>query len=221
MRIALALVALAAAAAQAVADGPAPISGSRVTLRWVDVYGDVGTREFDAMSEDVIGLFREIGLDVAWTRSDPGEGFEPKGPTEIPVIALRSPPAHLGRDHILGLVVRERVSPSPIWIFTDDIRWALGHDKDTPTDGERGEIARAVGRVIAHEVSHSLAPRHAHAISGLMSPRLGRGRLLAPRATLDPEWVRSVRSGFAALAARGDADLGVGSAVAKGFPAVR
>ena len=203
MRIALALVALVTAAAPVVAEASAPSPGPRVTLRWVDVHGSLAPPEFDAMAKDVSSLFRKIGLNVAWARAEPGEGFEGDDVTEIPVIALRSSSTRSDPEHVLGLVARDHAPPSPIWIFINELRWALGHTGSAPTEHERRELAVAVGHVIAHELSHALAPRQAHAASGLMGPSLGRDRLLAPGATLDQEWVRSVRSGLAVLAKGG------------------
>ena len=47
-------------------------------------------------------------------------------------------------------------------------------------------MGTAVGRVVAHEVIHALAPYQAHAADGLMRSSLGRSALLGPRRQL---WV--------------------------------
>jgi hypothetical protein len=175
-------------------------AGRSVTLRLVDVDQCLSSSEFASMSDEVTALFRTLGLDVAWSRDDPGIGFDTQEGVEVPVILLRRPPPHQEPANVLGLVAHVETPPSPIWVFTGNIRWALGHTGDVRTDSEGRELAVAVGHVVAHELVHALAPDHPHATSGLMGPSLNRQSLLAERASLGKGWVRSLHEGLAALA---------------------
>jgi hypothetical protein len=49
----------------------------------------------------------------------------------------------------------------------------------------KAELARALARVVAHEVFHVVAPAVPHASSGLMSGRLGRAELLRRESRID------------------------------------
>jgi hypothetical protein len=187
-----------------------------VTLRFVDVDRCLSSWEFVVMSEQVSGLFRALGLEVAWNRDDPGIGFDAREGVEVPVILLSRPPSRQTPAYVLGLVVHVERPPSPIWVFTGNIRWALGQTGSVPSDSEGRELAVAIGHVVAHELVHALSPRHPHATSGLMGPTLNRQSLLAGRASLDKGWVRSLHEGLAALA--GDDPE---PRVTRGFPAPR
>ena len=50
---------------------------------------------------------------------------------------------------------------------------------------ERQQIATALGRVVAHEVVHALAPLQPHATQGLLSATLNRSHLVHHRLLLD------------------------------------
>ena len=181
-----------------------PAAGRSVTLRFVDVDQCLSSSEFALMSDQVTTLFRTLALDVAWSRDDPGIGFDNRERVEVPVILLRLPPPRQGPGIILGRVTHVETPPSPIWVFAGNIRWALGHTGDVSTDSEGRELAVAIGHVVAHELVHALVPRHPHATSGLMGPTLNRQSLLAERAILDKGWVRSLHEGLAALAGASD-----------------
>jgi hypothetical protein len=171
-----------------------------VTLRFVDVDQCLSSQEFALMADEVTALFRTLGLEVAWNRDDPGIGFDAREGVEVPVVLLRRPPPHQSPGNTLGLVAHVETPPSPIWVFTGNISWALGHTGSAPSDREGRELAVAIGHVVTHELVHALSPRHPHATSGLMGPTLNRQSLLAERATLDKGWIRSLHEGLAALA---------------------
>jgi hypothetical protein len=60
-------------------------------------------------------------------------------------------------------------------------------------------LARAIGRVIVHEVIHVLAPDYPHTSSGLMNWHLTQRFLTKPRASLDAVSSRVVRAEIQAL----------------------
>ena len=59
-------------------------------------------------------------------------------------------------------------------------------------------VARAVGRILAHELVHLIAPDLPHARSGLMGASVGRAQLLGNGVGLDPALGPTVRQRLAA-----------------------
>jgi hypothetical protein len=70
---------------------------------------------------------------------------------------------------------------------------------------ERVGFARALGRVVAHEVVHVILGRGGHARRGLMSPSLGRAALLGASIDVDADTRRGVAEAMAVRTARGTA----------------
>jgi len=77
-----------------------------------------------------------------------------------------------------------------IWIHPDIVATGLGLLPDRVwSPDERDSYARALGRVIAHEMVHVVLRVDSHADSGLMSASLDRWELTAPQIRVDP-WTR-------------------------------
>jgi hypothetical protein len=113
------------------------------------------------------------------------------------VIVVPSPRANprlvLGSAHIEGAV-------PAVWIHPEAVSVAVGLGDLTPrewTASERGDFARALGRVAAHEVVHALLGSARHASIGLMAPTLVRRDLLAPVLTVDRDTRRAIDRAFA------------------------
>jgi hypothetical protein len=98
-------------------------------------------------------------------------------------------------------VLRHHDAPSPVWVFVDNIRRVLGVFSATRalSKAEEQSFDTALGRVVAHEVIHSLAPLHPHSAAGLMAPTLSRAGLIGPRQPLEASCVSSVLRGLAAV----------------------
>jgi hypothetical protein len=89
-----------------------------------------------------------------------------------------------------------------VWVFVDNVRETLGL---SPTD-ERPASARrlgiALGRVVAHEVVHTLAPRFPHTRRGLMREALGNLDLTGPARPSHDECRDVVRAALRVVAPR-------------------
>ena len=57
-------------------------------------------------------------------------------------------------------------------------------------------LARALARVVAHEIVHSVAPEAPHSQSGLMQQKLTKAHLTAPHLRLSPPSTEDLRSGL-------------------------
>lgn len=110
-----------------------------------------------------------------------GVGLDWKAPTtavidnhgEIVVVAL-----HVNsrkRPLILGATTR---GSNSAWVYCSEIARAAGVGPNTP--GAAFLLSRAVGRVVAHEITHVLAPSLPHAREGLMAARWAPARLRDP-----------------------------------------
>jgi hypothetical protein len=101
----------------------------------------------------------------------------------------------------MGLVVRHQEPNRVVWAFLENVRWTLreGRDGELPAAGLDRDLGLALGRVVAHEVIHAIAPDEPHARNGLMSHAMNRTFLVSEKAPLDG---RCGRAFLAALAAR-------------------
>jgi hypothetical protein len=167
----------------------------RVIVGWVDSETSLSDAASAAMVQEVDAVFRGIGIGIEVVFTAPGAPLETGDTVVVPVVARQRQPPSLRPDRVMGLVLRDHAAPSPAWVFVDNVRAALG----------RGTTARdlgtAVGRVVAHEVIHALAPGHPHASGGLMAPTLDRWALLGRRRPPEPRCVRAVLAGLSSLSA--------------------
>ena len=89
-----------------------------------------------------------------------------------------------------------------VYIFVRNVLRALslhGHMARIPTHKERHRIARALGKVVAHEVIHALTPDCAHESQGLMRNSLGRYLLLNQRDHVEAKRIESIYRGLQRL----------------------
>jgi hypothetical protein len=166
-----------------------------------------------AMGHELRVIFRALSVDVAFAVADADATFGEGGVPEIPVIVLPADPVRSRqKKRVLGLVMREQKPERAIWAFLDNIRWTLGHSSQSRLAAgavavETG-IGKALGRVVAHEVFHAIAPDEPHTRQGLMNHSLDRGFLLGERAVLDQ---RCSEVFLARLASRAAAQARAGS----------
>lgn len=186
--------------ATAVPSSPAP---PHLTLIWFDVHHQLPAG-IDGMADEVRSIFSEMGVEVASRLGGPGETFGGKPELEIPVILLVQDPSPVrGNCQILGLVMRDQAPVRSVWTFMANIKRAIGLDPNAADQRlsafQVSLLARAVGRVVAHEVVHTVAPDHPHDGRGLMRHTLSRDMLVRGRGALGKEWARTVLAGLAAL----------------------
>jgi hypothetical protein len=122
-------------------------------------------------------------------------------PGEIPVIVLdRARVDGRASGHLMGATPRHP-SVRAAWIFSSGVVWALGLGRDPLSTSEEREVARALGRVVAHEIVHVVAPEVPHARKGLMQPSLNRYDLIRPGLTLESQHHRAFVAGLGSFLA--------------------
>jgi hypothetical protein len=167
---------------------PAPASevGDPLPLRlvWMDPARAASGLERLSRKE-AEGLLRRMGLRVSWRN---GDDREMARPGEVRVIFLDRPAKRESGAPVLGATPPTfDVSPF-VWVHVPGVRLSLGLPRrpEARTDLLASRLlAVAVGRVIAHEVVHALAPAVPHG-TGLMSATFTRRQLTAPSIRCDP-----------------------------------
>jgi hypothetical protein len=158
------------------------------------------------MSRLVSRLLLEAGVAVGWREGcASGAGVSP-GEIVVPVTVLsqdRGPRA--GRRKTLGATWRG-AAPRPAWVYLDAIWWTLGRGLlPGHLDAEDSRwLALPLAHVVAHELTHALAPEQDHARRGLMKESFGRADLLAPLTRVDALHMALLREGLAPLARRSE-----------------
>jgi hypothetical protein len=190
----------AADALEAAGAGKAP----HLDLVWVDPTA-VAKGSFTRMAAESRAVLAALGAEVEWTAAPNGAVL---GPESMAVIALRTFAKGPNRDrHVMGATRRADDGALAVWIFPDQVAWAIGLDIDLRGAWGKGaeeRFARALARVASHEVVHALGVP-SHASGGLMAACLDRNALLADALDIDGETISTVRRGFqrAALTASG------------------
>jgi hypothetical protein len=189
-RAALAVLSLAAVPVAAEIDtAPAvPV----LHLVWVDPT-DVATGSELVARAEAETLLSRMGVTVSWRRGTPGEQMQ-RG--EIWVILVGESPESRSDSVVLGATKRGAVCPA-VWVRVPNVRRALGVARGPSLFGlagfERRLVSVAIGRVIAHEVVHVVAPSVPHG-TGLTAANLTRSQLRAPTIAVEAEVALAVQA---------------------------
>lgn len=191
--VALAVLVSAVPARTALTADLLPLAGTpRLDLVWVDPTGIAGA-VFPRLAVESRSILDALGAEVDWRAGEKGVVI---GPGSMAVIAV--PTFHRGRGrerHVMGATRRAADGALAVWVFPDQVAWALGLDLETR--GSWGmhvedSFARAVARVASHEIVHALgAPGHAR--RGLMTAVLDREKLLSRSLDIDAGTIATVR----------------------------
>jgi hypothetical protein len=194
-------------------ESPHPSAAARASLSlvWIDPVGVALGLEAVARGE-ASSLLQDMGASVTWRRHRPGEEARP---LEVRVILLDRPAARGSRTSVLGATPPHFDTAPFVWVHMPGVRAALGLPPRGPAMMAEPAAARALaialGRVVAHEVVHALAPAVPHG-KGLMSATLNRNQLTASSIPVEADVVQAFQT-----ALRGDPSLpraGAGGLVA-------
>jgi hypothetical protein len=174
-------------------------------LAWIDSYKLVSPRGHGVVAEEVGALFRDLGIEVAWSQGLPAKS--PSAAVQLTVILMPCDSTGWGFPKgVLGTVPAGSGPPSRVFLFFPDVVRALGFRPPASRTRDLGqspvsfrpneeyEIARALGRVIAHEVIHALCPEQSHVRKGLMRARLDLSFLRQSRVSISPRIARRLRA---------------------------
>ena len=115
----------------------------------------------------------------------------------IRLVLLRVDSSDWGHEEqVMGAAVRNQETPGrthTVFVFLPNVLRTLGLHSDANV-GRWRQVARALGRVLAHEIVHAVAPGHPHRDGGLMGRQLRRSILLKRELRLDPVTAKALRS---------------------------
>jgi hypothetical protein len=149
-------------------------------LVWVDLARS-GPVPAAWAQQEASRMLRQGGLHASWRT---GAANQVLAPGELAVILLERRPTP-GSTLVLGACTPGRGTPA-VWIYVDEVKSTLGYPARVALPArETVMLARAVGRVAAHELIHMAAPALRHAATGLMAARLDRRDLLSSRLSVD------------------------------------
>jgi hypothetical protein len=182
------------------------VAAPRLHLVWIDVLG-LAPYAFEDAARETSAILADAGVTAVWRRGDASTvttGDELK-------VVLMAGVANGARlpEHVMGGTHGGAPSHTT-WIYLSNVIWALGLHDNGPLRlslQEEAQVARAVGRVVAHETVHAVAPEVAHHSGGLMAEKLGRAFLIQARAFLSPAEHQALRAGAEAFAAAAEPAL--------------
>ena len=189
--------------ARAASRPPARTAAPRLRLVWIDVL-DSAPYAFEGAARETSAILADAGVVAAWTL---GDSSTVTAADELKVV-LMAGVANGARlpEHVMG-GTRGGGQSHTTWIYLSNVLWALGL-KEEPTRRlslqEEEQVARALGRVVAHEVVHAVVPDLVHSHGGLMAEKLGRAFLVQARAFLGPAEQKALRAGAERYAAAGE-----------------
>ena len=191
--------ALAAVSSPASPGPPRPDAGGDlppavIEVRLFDPYRLL-TDEVEAVIREEAGwAFAETGVPVRFVRQAGGRVIPATVYPEIPEHWTRAPQA-------IGVAIGTPGGPRSVFLSVGAAERALGiptprrgpsfRDSSMAVGGRR--LGVALGRVLAHELTHVIAPDCPHTTTGLMAPQLSRRDLTAPEFGFDDLATRYLR----------------------------
>ena len=182
-----------------VAAGELPASVARLPLVWIDVL-DAVPYAFPRASREASDILADGGVAATWVHGD-SSTVTTEGELKIVLMPGAANGARLP-EHVMG-GTRRGLQSRTTWVYVSNVMWALGLKAQAVaelSEEQKDEVSRALGKVIAHEVIHAVAPDLPHSGRGLMSGTLGRNFLLQARVSLQPVERRALRTGVLAFA---------------------
>jgi hypothetical protein len=154
-------------------------------LVWVDPTG-IGVGADARARDEARSLLRKMGVAVSWRRGDAGEVARPG---EVRVVLLDRAAYSAGKAVLGATPPLFDIDPF-VWVHVPCVRAAIGLDPRASTFtmslSASHALAIALGRVVAHELVHALAPSVPHG-TGLMSASLSYRQLSAVSLPFDAE----------------------------------
>jgi len=170
---------------------------STVTLGWLDPDQRLQSG-FDTMAQEVNFIFGQIGVEVEWKLGD-GRTIDRKPGEILVILQPASPPGLILSAGTMGAVSRQKESRHIVFVFHQEVAEAIGVALHAPyriTPLQRHELATAVGRVVAHEVIHAVAPAHPHGAEGIMQHRLSELQLVRGKLEISPRCLSAFVEGL-------------------------
>jgi hypothetical protein len=165
-----------------------------LSLVWVDVTG-ASRFAFPGASRELVALLARMGVKATVRLADARSVSTER---ELTLILLPRQPAGTRLHHaVMGATQRAEAPVRAIWVYTGGVGATLGLSwPPAPRWSlfQRRDFALALGRVVAHEVVHAVAPGQPHVEGGLMARSMGRPLLLAKHLEIAPAITHAFRA---------------------------
>ena len=166
--------------------GPSVETESTILASWSDGHGLVPYRE--EVRAEVESILEGAGIRVHW--SDSSAEPTPERALHVAVVVIPSEPAGAGwhlSPSAMGVYL-STAEASAVYVFYHRVARVLGvaSGRDGMMEpSERKRLAKALGRVVVHELVHRVASDLPHTDSGVMQGDLGRSFLTRKQLSLD------------------------------------
>jgi hypothetical protein len=155
-------------------------------LVWLDAHGLFP--DFERVRAEADPIFRDLGAAVRWeVGSDPRPSAA--GGVRIQVILMPSEPSgfRISPDTMGVVLLPNRDPQTSAYLFYRPILRNVGlrNGGGMMDPRARKDVARAIARVLVHEVVHAVAPNLSHADEGVMCEALLVGALLRQAIGID------------------------------------
>jgi hypothetical protein len=156
-------------------------------LVWLDAHGLFP--DFDRVRSEADPIFRDLRVAVRWEVGSDPRPFS-ADEVRIQIVLMPSEPAGWGiSPSAMGVVLlAERARQNTAYLFYPPILRNVGLGRKAGAmlnPRERRDVARAVARVLVHEVIHTIAPNLSHADEGVMHDALLMGALSRSEIAID------------------------------------
>jgi len=195
-------------------DSEDPVTASpRLILRWVDPGGlfSIGSK---TLGSRVRAIFEGIGVQTTWREGDEMPLAESSA-VRVRVFLLPTEPTACGlSSNAMGVVLSRTTPQDAVYIFFPSVARTLGYRPQELirhgglSVGHAMVLARALSRVVAHEVIHAVAPALAHGPKGLTKGKLDRHSLTATGSAIHPRSAEIFRSELRKLTTHCHSSLG-------------
>jgi hypothetical protein len=169
-----------------------------LTIVWYDTY-NLLPKSFEMMKREVNRLFNEAGVNLKWRLGEtvvPVEAFADA--LSVNVVMLPSDPKDWGLGSgVMGLATHRPGFKGSVYIFRKGIFRTLGLGclgDAARLPGATAGLARAVARVVAHEVIHFVMPQYPHTKGGLMNGTMNFSFLVRPGVHIDRVSSKALRA---------------------------
>jgi hypothetical protein len=195
VRVAWVLVAVGAMAVRAESDEP---RASSLSVVWVDVAG-TAPWAFPVVAREVAALLGRTDVRGIVERGDVHSAVT--GSEVVVVLLPHRPPNSRVSEGAMGAISTSEGAPRSLAVFAAEVARTLGLASApggwSPT--QRRDFGVALGRVVVHELVHTVIPDRPHDRRGLMAASLNRNQLLRSAPPIAAETAEAFRSALGAL----------------------
>ena len=198
----------------------------RLLMVWHDAHGLAPNGTFKGMVREVEKLFGPIGVEIEWVKAELEDPPLDGNTILLRIVLMPSKPSGADwglEEDVMGAFLPGDGRSHSLYVFYRNLVSAVKiHDRPSrlPDIRELRRLARALGRVVAHEMVHAVAPTEGHASGGLMRKGLAYSFLVKDQVMLDERLIEAFLSGVDGLLAPSIAPAVTQPvAIAEGVPA--